>query len=60
MRTWEAFFEKILVPSTGLGLVIFAGLGGPVPLALYPVLAGLIGYPGVRALDRFRRNGDNS
>lgn len=57
MSTWERLFEKVIVPTAGLGLVIFAALGGPVPIALYPVLAGMIGYPGVRALDRMRKNG---
>lgn len=59
VSTWEVLFEKAIVPMTGLALVIYAALGGPVPIALYPVLAGMIGYPGVRALDRLRRNGNN-
>jgi hypothetical protein len=56
MSTWERLFEKVIVPTTGLVIVVFAALGGPVPLALYPVAAGMIGYPGVRALDRIRKN----
>jgi hypothetical protein len=58
MNSWELLFEKVIVPTIGLGLVIFAAFGGPVPLALYPVLAGMIGHPGVRALDRIRKNGN--
>jgi hypothetical protein len=58
MTTWQALFEKVIVPVAGLGSVIYAALGGPVPLELYPVLAGMIGYPGVRALDRMRQNGN--
>lgn len=57
MTTWQSLFEKVIVPLAGLALVIDAALGGRVPLALYPVLAGMIGYPGVRALDRARQNG---
>jgi hypothetical protein len=57
VKRWELIFEKAVVPITGLALVVFAAFGGPVPLALYPVLAGMIGYPGVRALDRVRKNG---
>lgn len=55
MTRWQALFEKVIVPSVGLGLVIYAALGGSVPVALYPVLAGMIGYPGVKALDRARK-----
>jgi hypothetical protein len=57
IEKWTTLFEKVVVPMTGLIIVAFAASGGPVPLALYPVAAGMIGYPGVRALDRLRRNG---
>lgn len=55
MDKWEQFFERVLVPVTGLLGVVYAGLGGPVPGALYPVLLGMIGYPIARQYDRKRR-----
>lgn len=57
IEKWTMLFERVIVPMTGLMIVVFAASGGPVPLALYPVAAGMIGYPGVRALDRLRKNG---
>ena len=62
MQTWQELFEKVIVPLCGLAGIAFAALGGDVPQALYPVLAGMIGYPAVRAADKARRdkNGNNS
>lgn len=57
-RTWRSFFENVVVPVTGLVMIVLAGAGeAPVPIALYPVFAGMIGYPGFRALDKIRQNG---
>jgi hypothetical protein len=52
---WAWVFENVIVPMAGLLGVTYASLGGPVPPGLYPVLAGMIGYPGVRAIDKARR-----
>ena len=57
ISTWSEFIEKIVVPMSGIGVFIFAALGGPVPIPLYPLVAAAIGYPGFRALDRIRTNG---
>lgn len=56
VHAWQMLFEKVLAPATGLGIVIFAALGGPVPLALYPVAVFLTGLPGWRLLDVVRKN----
>lgn len=59
MVNWTAFFEKVVIPVTGLLAFVYAAAGGPVPIALYPIVAGMIGLPVFRALDKIRQtNGD--
>lgn len=57
MTSWETLFAKVIVPMTGLGAFIYAALGGPVPLALYPLIGYMVGFPAIQWLDRIRRNG---
>jgi hypothetical protein len=52
VRQWQEFFQVVVVPCAGLGLILYAGVGGPVPPGLYPVLVGLVGYPIARKLDK--------
>lgn len=55
MSTWKELFEQVIVPCTGLILIVLAAIGGPVPASLYPILIGLVGYPVVRVADKARR-----
>lgn len=57
LSTWSGLFEKVIVPIAGLAVFVYAAVGGPVPIPLYPLVAAAIGFPAFRALDRLKQNG---
>lgn len=59
MNEWSQLFERVIVPLTGLVIVVLAARGTwPVPIPLYPLLGGMIGLPVLRYLDTKRREGN--
>lgn len=57
MSRWQAIIERGVIPVWGCLLATAVADGWPVPVAFYPVIAGMIGFPALRALDRIRQNG---
>jgi hypothetical protein len=52
---WAWWFEWVVVPLTGLSLLIYGALGGGLPAAYLPVVVGLVAFPFARQVDRLRR-----
>lgn len=55
MSRWQLILERGVIPIWGCLLATAVADGWPVPAAFYPVIAGMIGFPVVRALDRIRQ-----
>lgn len=60
VNVWITLFEKVIVPMAGLGAFVYAALGGPVPIPLYPMIGLMLGLPALRWLDRIRKNGSGT
>ena len=54
---WQWFFEWVLVPMTGLALIVYGALTGRVPVAFVPVIVGLLAFPFARTVDKMRQKG---
>lgn len=58
MSRFQLIMERGVIPVWGCLLATAVAYGWPVPVGFYPVIAGMIGFPALRALDRLRQNGN--
>lgn len=54
---WQYLFEWVIVPMTGLVLVVIGSLTDRIGPAWIPVIVGMLAFPFARTVDRLRREG---